>query len=636
MRRVSWLVLATFAFVGCSTEAPRPTSGDHVPERALGGDEIRATFRLEDGFLVSDVLDAPERATRVGLFLDVAADRADHVLALQARGVAEDGTTTAWRDAVFTWAEHPLRVGRVDLGAVVDGVQIRMTQEDAAALVGLTFSAVVPEPPRARVASLDAPGSRPLADVAVVDVGAPTTAQAGLDIAGVKPRSDWGARATQCTSLNTTKTKISVHHTVTPSDQGGSLATFASRIRGIQAFHMDGNGWCDIGYTFMVTIDGTTWEAREAKYLGTHVANNNTNNVGVSFIGCFHTSQCGSMPPNAPPQAMIDGGGALIGKIAQRYGIDVSTSTVIGHRDNPGATTSCPGDNLHDDLPALRSIAENGAATAPPTTGKVQGVVWDLGVTTDASQSEAMGARLVGATITRSGGGSTTSREGDAYWSFELPPGTYTFTATLDGYAEASRDVQVTAGANLWASIGLAPVPQAAQLTIVVYDLARGPAAVIENAEVQVTGADPAQTNAEGRAVFSVAAGEITVNATAEGFEPGQLVESVAAGDDRELQVGLQPVLVEEPPPEEPVDGEGPIDGEGTEEPAPEQPVGPASEEPGVERVVIPAAPGAHGGCTAAGQAGPLLALPVLLKLLAITPLLRRRARRAASPSCGG
>lgn len=614
--RLPWLAL--LALAGCAAEVgPRPTAGDHVPERTVGGREVQEEFRLEDGLLVSEVLDAPERATRVGLFLDVANDRADHVLSIEARGVRADGTVTAWRPAVFTWAEHPLRVGRVDLGAVVQGVQVRMPIDDAAALVGLTYSAVVPEPARPAPA-IDA---------------APSKAQQPLDIAGVKSRADWGARASECSSLNTTKTKISVHHTVTPSDQGGSLTTFAQRIRGIQAFHMDSNGWCDIGYTFMVTVDGTTWEAREAKYLGAHVANNNTNNVGVSFVGCFHTSSCGSYPPNSPPQAMIDGGGALIGKIADRYGITISSTTVIGHRDNPGQSTSCPGDNLHDDLGSLRSIAQNGGGTTTPTTGKVQGVVWDLGVTTDASQSEAMGARLPGAVISRSGGTSTsTARPGDAYWSFDLPPGTYTFTATMDGYASASRDVQVTAGANLWASIGIAPEPQAASLTILVFDVTQGATAPIEAAEVTVTGADPAQTGADGKAAFSVAAGQISVSATAEGFEPGQLVEDIAAGSTRTLQLGLTPVVVDEPtdpedpvdPPDDPVDPVDPPDDE-DEEDVPLQP-----EQVELERVVIPADPGAAGGCAAThgGSAGVLAVLTLLLR--------RRRGPRAASPSCGG
>jgi hypothetical protein len=605
---------AVAVLVGCAAEsAPRPTAGDHVPERTLGGAAIQEQFRLEDGLLVSDVLEG--EATRVGLFLDVASDRADHVLAIEARGVRADGSTTAWRPAVFTWAEHPLRVGRVDLGAVVSGVQVRMPIDDAAALVGLTFSAVVPEPARPAPA-LDA-------DTAKV-------AQQALDIAGVKSRADWGARATECSSLNTTKTKISVHHTVTPSDQGGSLSTFAQRIRGIQAFHMDSNGWCDIGYTFMVTIDGTTWEAREAKYLGAHVANNNTNNVGVSFIGCFHTSSCGDYPPNAPPQAMLDGGGALIGKIADRYGITISGTTVIGHRDNPDQSTSCPGDNLHDELPTLRTIAQDGAATTP-TTGKVQGVVWDLGVTTDATQSEAMGARLPGAVVSRSGAAATsTARDGDAYWSFDLAPGTYTFTATMDGYAPASREVQVTAGASLWASIGVAPEPQAASLTILVFDASAGVSAPIQSAEVSVTGADPAQTGADGKAAFSVAAGTITVQATAEGYEPGTMEESIAAGSTRTLQLGLVPVVVDEPgdpedpvdPPEDPVD---PPDDEEEEEDVPLQP-----EQAQLERVVIPADPGVAGGCTSTGGTS-------LAGLAALTLLLRRRrGPRAASPSCGG
>jgi hypothetical protein len=43
---------------------------------------------------------------------------------------------------------------------------------------------------------------------------------------------------------------------------------------------------------------------------------------------------------------MINAAGRLIGTLSRLYGISVSTSTVKGHRDHPGQSTTCPGDNL--------------------------------------------------------------------------------------------------------------------------------------------------------------------------------------------------------------------------------------------------------------------------------------------------
>src|SRR5690606_24990192 len=105
-----------------------------------------------------------------------------------------------------------------------------------------------------------------------------------------------------------------------------------------------------------------------------------------------------------------------------------------------------------------------------PTKGKVQGVVWDLSVTTDAGASLDAGARLPGTVVKTNTGVTSTARVDDAYWSFDLNPGTYTVTATRDGFAPSSREVQVTAGSAQWASIGVAPVVTSASLTVFVHD----------------------------------------------------------------------------------------------------------------------------------------------------------------------
>ena len=49
-------------------------------------------------------------------------------------------------------------------------------------------------------------------------------------------------------------------------------------------------------------------------------------------------------------------------------------------------------------------------------------------------------------------------RASDAYWSFEVAPGSYELTASADGYESNTRTVVVAAGDSIWASIGLMPV----------------------------------------------------------------------------------------------------------------------------------------------------------------------------------
>ncbi|MBN2362174.1 MAG: hypothetical protein JXR83_22170 [Deltaproteobacteria bacterium] len=99
---------------------------------------------------------------------------------------------------------------------------------------------------------------------------------------------------------------------------------------------------------------------------------------------------------------------------------------------------------------AIRRVKITEGSTAP-STGKMMGAVYLN------KDNDDMSERLPGATVTASGGGSTTAREGDALWSFTLNAGTYTFTAALSGYESASRSCTVVADGEVWCSIGLTP-----------------------------------------------------------------------------------------------------------------------------------------------------------------------------------
>ncbi len=346
--------LLTLALLACETADLAPSAAeqhDHslAPTAIVLGDDLADTFVHADGWLVSPRLAAPEGATRAALQIDLRLERSDAPLVIEARGFS-DGNAAEWVPAEVTWREAPYAVARAELGFVADEIQVRVPDGDQAVLSALRYEAVVPldeaEELDAAEPTLLGPGEtqQPLSSV--------------WSNIGVKSRAYWGARATRCTTQSVSKNKIAVHHTVTPRTYAG---TYAARVRQIQAFHMDGRGWCDIGYHFMVTADGTLWEARPVHLNGAHVGGYNMGNVGVSFIGCFHpTSECNNMGGKTPPERMVQQGARLIARIASHYGISRSSSTVKGHRDHPSQWTSCPGDNLHARLPALRSY------TAPP------------------------------------------------------------------------------------------------------------------------------------------------------------------------------------------------------------------------------------------------------------------------------
>ncbi|MEM9133698.1 MAG: DUF4214 domain-containing protein [Actinomycetota bacterium] len=159
---------------------------------------------------------------------------------------------------------------------------------------------------------------------------------------------------------------VVVHHTVTTNaysrDQVDDL------LRAILFSHVDINGWCDVGYNFLVDRFGDIWEGRsggvEQPVIGGHAKGFNTSTMGVALLG---QHQPGSRPTATEPSAAA---AAAVADVAQwkldLHGIDPSGTTwlknrssrgphrlgsgewhlvptIMGHRDL--GLTSCPGNH---------------------------------------------------------------------------------------------------------------------------------------------------------------------------------------------------------------------------------------------------------------------------------------------------
>ena len=170
-------------------------------------------------------------------------------------------------------------------------------------------------------------------------------------------RQEWGARASRPDKiLDIEKSFFAVHHTA------GSFEPQAQTVRSIQNSHMDNRGWADIGYHFLVGLDGKIFEGRQLAYAGAHVGGHNLGSVGISCLGCYDTIEC--LWPRYPAwqnttDAMIHAVGMLIGGLAHRYNATIDDNTVKGHREFSGAKTACPGDLIMARLPEIRAVAQN-------------------------------------------------------------------------------------------------------------------------------------------------------------------------------------------------------------------------------------------------------------------------------------
>ena len=200
------------------------------------------------------------------------------------------------------------------------------------------------------------------------------TAPAGADPAapGIRARSSWGARAPAATpSVASVGLRTAVlHHTA--GTNAYSSADVPSLLRGVQAYHMDANGWSDIGYNFAIDRFGRIWEARAGgvtrAVIGAHARGFNTGSTGVVVLGNFETASPSAAAVNAVAALIawkfarhdVDPRGAVTiraGEGSPRYapGSLVTLNRIVGHRDV--GLTVCPGRNLYPALGVIRASA---------------------------------------------------------------------------------------------------------------------------------------------------------------------------------------------------------------------------------------------------------------------------------------
>lgn len=72
--------------------------------------------------------------------------------------------------------------------------------------------------------------------------------------------------------------KIIVHCSGTPE-----LKDFD--VEDIRDWHVNGNNWSDVGYHFIIKLDGTIQDGRPIKKIGAHVKGKNRSSIGICYIG---------------------------------------------------------------------------------------------------------------------------------------------------------------------------------------------------------------------------------------------------------------------------------------------------------------------------------------------------------------
>ena len=198
-------------------------------------------------------------------------------------------------------------------------------------------------------------------------------------------RSQWGARDPVCTpDVASVLVGAVVHHTA-GSNSYSTVAAAMQQIRQDQSYHIDGLGWCDIGYNFIVDKWGNIYEGRANSLtqpvIGVHAGGFNTGTVGVSMLGNYTDVNPSGAMQQAVAQIIgwrlgaygIDPQGTMVyhtgvGENSKFQNTDVPLPRVFGHRDV--AYTNCPGLSANGQvggylaLPTIRALAASSASAS--------------------------------------------------------------------------------------------------------------------------------------------------------------------------------------------------------------------------------------------------------------------------------
>ena len=128
--------------------------------------------------------------------------------------------------------------------------------------------------------------------------------------------------------------EIVIHCTATRADWRKGQRT-STKVKEVKRWHVDGRGWSDIGYHFLIDRDGTVAKGRPIERTGAHVKGHNTGTIGVSLFGGHGGSETDSFADNFTPEQETALRGFLADMV-KTYG----ALKVTGH--NQYAAKACP------------------------------------------------------------------------------------------------------------------------------------------------------------------------------------------------------------------------------------------------------------------------------------------------------
>ena len=158
-------------------------------------------------------------------------------------------------------------------------------------------------------------------------------AKNGLKADGIVGPLTW-EKITTTETIKKSKRKIDlliVHCTATPE---GKNFTTTDIKRWHTAPKPNGRGWSDIGYHYVIYLDGSIHKGRDESVIGAHCSGQNAHSIGICYVG--GVAKDGKTPKDTRTEAQKQSLLELLKELKAKY----PNATIHGHREF--AAKACP------------------------------------------------------------------------------------------------------------------------------------------------------------------------------------------------------------------------------------------------------------------------------------------------------
>ena len=163
-------------------------------------------------------------------------------------------------------------------------------------------------------------------------------------------REEWGANPAEPGGFHIVGplAEFYIHHWNSGIAPENTVAGAIARVCRTQGDHI-GNGWGDVGYSWLVDDLGNVYEGRGWNRTGAHTYGFNSKGYAACWLG----DSTNDVPTPAALGAIVE---VILAGI--RDGHLIAAPTIVAHRDR--VATACCGDQLYNLLPTIRSAVTNG------------------------------------------------------------------------------------------------------------------------------------------------------------------------------------------------------------------------------------------------------------------------------------